>query len=242
MMRVIRFGIEGLMNSFRIPFFRTYHKSFLAPPKATIIGMLCNISLKSQKEFFEILDSEMVELSVVINSIEGRGKDLWRYKTLKSPDKGKRKDFSVVRRDKLYIPNYTVYLKIDDEALYQEILQNLKEPKNIPSLGLDDELITICDVEEIELVDNKNGRIDSLFLDKGVGYKAFVKEINRTIELPMSNITATKFIGFDKKGKRISREVTEEFRQVEFVNCEIEFENEVKSFVDSEFNHRLVLY
>ena len=81
-MRVIRFGVEGLMNSFRIPFFRTYHKSFLAPPKTTIIGMLCNISLKSQKEFFEILESEMIELSVVINSIEGRGKDLWSYKTI----------------------------------------------------------------------------------------------------------------------------------------------------------------
>jgi len=237
-MRVIRFGVEGLMNSFRIPFFRTYHKSFLAPPKATIIGMLCNISLKSQKEFFEILDSEMIELSVVINSIEGRGKDLWSYKTIDKKNRGK----SVIRRDKLYIPNYTIYLKIEDEALYQEILESLKEPKNIPSLGLDDELITICNVVEIDLNVNKSSRVDSLFLDKGIGYKAFVKEISRAIELPMSNITATKFMGFDKKGKRISREVTEEFRQVEFVNCEIEFESKVKSFVDSEFTHRLVLY
>jgi CRISPR-associated protein Cas5t len=204
--------------------------------------MLCNISLKSQKEFFEILESEMIELSVVINNIEGRGKDLWRYKTLKAPDKGKRKDFSVVRRDKLFIPNYTIYLKIEDESLYQEILENLKKPKNIPSLGLDDELIIICDVKEIELGNNESSRIDSLFLDKGIAYKAFVKEISKTMELPMSNVTATKFKGFDKKGKRISREVTEEFRQVEFINCEIEFQNKVKSFVDNELNNRLVLY
>ncbi|MCD6191827.1 MAG: CRISPR-associated protein Cas5 [Sulfurimonas sp.] len=237
-MRVIRFGVEGLMNSFRIPFFRTYHKSFLAPPKTTVIGMLCNISLKSQKEFFEILESEMIELSVVINSIEGRGKDLWSYKTIDKKNRGK----SVIRRDKLFIPNYTIYLKIEDEALYQEILENLKKPKNIPSLGLDDELIIICDVEEIELVNNESGRIDSLFLDKGIEYKAFVKELSCAIELPMSNVTATKFRGFDKKEKRISREVTEEFRQVEFINCEVEFEKEVKSFIDSELGHRLVLY
>lgn len=44
--------------------------------------MLCNISLKSQKEFFEILDKEVFEVSVVINEIKGRAKDLWSYKTL----------------------------------------------------------------------------------------------------------------------------------------------------------------
>jgi CRISPR-associated protein Cas5t len=226
------------MNSFRIPFFRTYHKSFLAPPKATIIGMLCNISLKSQKEFFEILESEMIEVSVIIDKIEGRGKDLWSYKTIDKKNRGK----SVVRRDKLFIPNYTIYLKIENEILYQEILENLKAPKNIPSLGLDDELIIIRDIEEIELSNNKSNRIDSLFLDKGIEYKAFVKELHSTIELPMSNVTATKFIGFDKKGKRIPREVTEEFRQVEFINCEIEFKDKVESFLDLEFNNRLVLY
>jgi len=237
-MRVIRFRVEGLVNSFRIPFFRTYHKSFLAPPKTTIIGMLCNISLKSQKEFFEILEKEMIELSVVINSIKGKGKDLWSYKTIDKKNRGK----SVIRRDKLFIPDYTIYLKIEDERLYQEILENLRAPKNIPSLGLDDELIVIRDVKEIALSSNEDNRIDSIFLDKGIAYKAFVKDINSVIELPMSNITATKFIGFDKKEKRISREVTEEFRQVEFINCEIEFQSDVESFVDNELHHKLVLY
>jgi len=237
-MRVIRFEIEGLMNSFRIPFFRTYHKSFLAPPKTTIIGMLCNISLKSQKEFFEILESDRIEVSVVINSIEGRGKDLWSYKTIDKKNRGK----SVIRRDKLFIPNYTIYLQIEEEELYQEILGNLKTPKNIPSLGLDDELIIIRDVQEIELDNIQSNKINSIFLDKGISYKAFIKEFSSTMELPISNITPTKFIGFDKKGKRISREISEEFRQVEFINCEIEFEKEVESFVDRELNHRLVLY
>ena len=237
-MRVIRFGVEGLINSFRIPFFRTYHKSFLAPPKTTVIGMLCNISLKSQKKFFDILERDMIKLSVVINTIEGRGKDLWSYKTIDKKNRGK----SVIRRDKLFIPKYTIYLKIEDNSLYQEILESLKNPKNIPSLGLDDELITISDVEEIDLIDNDSNRIDSIFLDKGITYKAFAKEVNSTIELPMTNITTTKFIGFDKKERRISREVTEDFRQIEFINCEIEFQNEIDSFVDSQLGHRLVLY
>jgi len=237
-MRVIRFEVEGLLNSFRIPFFRTYHKSFLAPPKTTLIGMLCNISLKSQKSFFEILDKEMIEISVIINHIEGRGKDLWSYKTIDKKNRGK----SVVRRDKLFIPSYTIYLKIEDKELYQEILESLKSPKNTPSLGLDDELIIIKNIVEVDLFSNNENKINSVFLDKDIEYKTFVKDITKAIEMPISNITATKFIGFDKKEKRISREATEEFRQVEFINCEIEFRENITSFLDNQLENRLVFY
>jgi CRISPR-associated protein Cas5t len=237
-MKIIRFKTKGLLNSFRIPFFRTYHKSFLAPPKTTVIGMLCNISLKSQKEYFEILDKELIELAVVIDEIKGKIKDLWSYKTLDKKNRGK----SVVRRDKLYIPSYTIYLKINEQALYQEILMCLKKPKSIPSLGLDDELITISDVAEIDLKDNINNKIDSVFLDKNIPYKAFIKDITQVVELPTANLTPTKFIGFDKKNKRIAREVKKEFRQVEYINCEIEFQNDVKSFIDNELDNRLVFY
>ena len=237
-MKVIRFRVEGSLNSFRIPFFRTYHKSFLAPPKTTIIGLLCNISLKSQKKFFEILERDTVQVSVVIDEIEGRGKDLWSYKTIDKKNRGK----SVIRRDKLFSPKYTIYLKIEDKALHQEFLEALKFPKNIPSLGLDDELIVVNDVSEINLANNDNCRVNSVFLDKGFSYKAFAKDISKVIEFPMSNVTATKFVAFDKKGKRISREIVEEFRQVEFINCEIEFENDIDSYKDIELNNRLVFY
>jgi CRISPR-associated protein Cas5t len=237
-MKVIRFRVEGYFNSFRVPFFRTYHKTFLAPPKTTIVGMLCNISLKSEKEFFEILDKELIEVSVIIDEIVGKSKDLWSYKTKDKKNRGK----SVIRRDKLFMPSYTIYLAIKDEKLYQEILDGLKSPKNTPSLGLDDELVLIKDVAEIEINSNKTDRIDSLFLNKLGNYRGYVKDITKVIELPIANVTPTKFVGYDKKGKQISREVKEEFLQVEFINCEIEFEESVKSFVDNELKHRLVFY
>jgi len=237
-MEVIRFRVEGLLNSFRVPFFRTYHKSFLAPPKSTIIGMLCNISLKSQKEFFGLLDSDSIRVSVIIDDIKGKTKDLWSYKTIDKKNRGK----SVIRRDKLFIPSYTIYLHIKDNILYKDILNSLKAPKNIPSLGLDDELIIIKDIKEIELEVNSNSRVDSVFLDKGIIYKAYIKDIKKPIEMPISNISPTKFIGFDKNGKQISREVKEEFAQIEFINCEVEFQDDVKNFIDREFNNRLVFY
>jgi len=238
-MRVLRFELEGLLNSFRVPFFRTYHKTFLAPPKTTIIGMLCNISLKSQQEFFELLDSKEIKVSVVIDSIDGRAKDLWSFKTLTKGNMGK----SVVRRDKLYLPKYIVYITTANHILFDEIYDALSTPKNIPSLGLDDELVVIKNIKDIsgKLYPNKTNRLDSVFLDKKYNYKAFVKNIDKPIELPTSNLVPIKFVAFDKKGTRISKESIEEYPQVEYINCEIEIDN-IESFVDSEKNNRVVFY
>jgi len=234
-MKSIRFTLEGVLNSFRIPFFRNYHKTFLAPPKTTIIGFLMNISNKTQKEFFEILDNETIEISVVIENIKGKTKDLWSYKTFDKKNRGK----SIVRRDKLYNATYLIYLKILDKDLYNEILQNLKNPKNIPALGLDDEIVTIKYLKEIELIDNPTNRIDSIFLDKGYNYKAFIKDREKFVELPTSFITPTKFEAFNK-GKRVAKNVKEEFKQIEFINCEIEID--AKSYLDEENGKRILFY
>lgn len=240
-MKVIRFGVEGVLNSFRVPFFRTYHKSFLAPPKTTIIGMLCNISLKPQKEFFEILENNLIEVSVVIEDIKGKSKDLWSYKTLDKKNRGK----SIIRRDKLFRAKYAIYLHINNKKLFNEIVDALEYPKNVPSLGLDDEIVTIffdSKKDVIELKENDSNIIDSVFLDKGIDYKVIIKDITKMVELPLSNITAIKFKAFDKKGRLISREAKEEFRQVEFINCQIEFKENVKSYIDEQLNNKLIFY
>ncbi len=240
-MKVIRFELEGLLNSYRVPFFRTYHKSFLAPPKTTIIGMLCNISLKSQNIFFDILNRNEIKVSVVINDIRGQTKDLWSYKTLKKVNMGK----SIIRRDRLFRAYYTIYLNIENKKLHEEILVNLKNPKNIPSLGLDDELVHIRNVKEITLCDDSSNKIDSIFLSKKhQRYKIFVKDIDRKVELPTSNLVSTKYKAYDDKGERISKESIKsyEYNQVEFINCQIEFENEVESFIDNELQNKLLFY
>ena len=244
-MKVIRFEVEGFLNSFKVPFFRTYHKSLLAPPKTTIIGMLCNISLKSQKDFFEILNEEKVSVSVVINNIEGKAKDLWAYKTLKSGSNNNR-GRSVLQRDRLFKSNYTIYLKITDDKLFNDFYNALKSPKNIPSLGMDDELVylkKIVDDTDINLRENKTSIVDSIFLDKEYKYKVKPKDITKDIVLPTFQQVPTKFKGFDKKGKRISREPISDFtfNQIEFINCEIEFESEVESFIDNK-NNRILFY
>jgi CRISPR-associated protein Cas5t len=237
-MKTIRFEVEGLLNSFRIPFFRTYHKTFLAPPKTTVIGLLCNISLKSQREFFEILNQELIDVSVVIDEIVGKTKDLWSYKTLEKKNMGK----SVIRRDKLFLSKYTIYLNIKEEKLFDEIFEALKNPKNTPALGLDDELICIKNVIVLDnLLCNPTKTVNSVFLNKSFQYKALIKNKNLSLELPTPNLTPIKFNAFDKKGIRISKEVLVEYPQVEYINCEIELEN-VMSYVDKEKENKVVFY
>lgn len=241
-MRIIRFNLNGFINSYKVPFFRTYHKSLLAPPKSTIIGMLCNISLKSQEKFFDILNNDKILVSVVINSIDGYAKDLWSYKTLKKDNtRGK----SVIQRDKLFNACYTVYLKADD-SLYNDIITFLKSPKNIPSLGMDDEIVNISKVfddSEFEITLDANNYVDSIFLDKGYSYKVKVKDSSKSIILPTFHEVTTKFKAFDNNGKFISREPIKEsiFNQVEFINCEIEFNQEVESYID-DLNNRIIFY
>lgn len=240
-MKVIRFEVEGFINSYAIPFYRTYQKSFLAPPKTTIIGMLCNISLKPQKEFFDILEKDLIQISVVINKIEGKIKDLWTYKNFKNKNRGK----GIIRRDKLFMPNYTVYLNIKDEELYDEILSNLKYPKNIPSLGLDDEMIFIKNIEEINLEKTDSNKVDSVFMQKEfLKYEIYIKNQDKDVELPISNKIPLKFKAFNEKGKRIPKEPLEDsrFYQTEFLNCQIKFNDYIDSFKDSDMKTNLVFY
>ena len=239
-MKVIRFEVEGVFNSFKVSFFRTYHKSLLGPPKTTVIGMLCNVAKKMQKEFFDILNEEKINLSIIINNIEGKVKDLWNYKTLDKNNRGK----NVLQRDKLYKANYTIYLNIANESLFNEIYNALKEPRNIPSLGMDDEMVLLKNIDIVTLEKNQTNIIDSVFLDKNFNYKVKIKDPSKPIMLPTFHQVPTKFNAFDKKGKFISREPIKEavFNQVEFINCEVEFFSEIKSFIDKEKNNRIVFY
>ena len=236
-MKVIRFEARGVLNSFRIPFFKTYHKSFLTPPKTTIIGLICNISLKSQKEFFEILNKDLIKTAVVLGELGGKSKDLWTYKLYEKKNYGK----SVIRRDKLYLTKYFIYLQIDDENLSQEIYQGLKNPKNIPALGLDDELVFINNVKIIELKDNLSKNIHSSFLTNQPKISNIIQiNENSHIEMPTFYNIPTKFEAYDKKGNRKSKEVKEQSLQVEFFNCSLEVKN-IQSYFDKELQFGVIL-
>jgi CRISPR-associated Cas5-like protein len=236
-MNVIRFKAEGILNSFRVPLFKTYHRTFLAPAKTNIIGMIANIMGKSERWYYEILNKNRIKVSVVINNIEGKTKDLWAYKTYKNKNYGR----SIIRRDRLYRAIYTIYLLIDSEELFKEILIALKFPKSIPSLGLDDELIKISEIEDkIQMCENKSGHLNSVFMDKGYSYDVIIEDQDKFVEFPMANETPLSFkVEISDKEFRKSRQAMDNFKQVEYLNCKIELKN-VTSYTDG--INRMVFY
>jgi CRISPR-associated Cas5-like protein len=237
-MKVIRFKAYGVFNSFRVPLFRTYHKSFLAPPKTTIIGMLANIMAVPEKWYYDVLSENIINVSVVIDEICGKAKDLWAYKTFES--KSGMHGRSVIRRDKLFKASYTVYLDINDEAIFNLILKALKSPSAVPSLGLDDEIVAIKDVEEIEMKQDEENIINSVFMDREYKYRVIPADGTKPIELPTSNLVPLKFEAVEgSKNKRGWRKPLDETRQVEYINCEVEID-EVDCFTDG--INRVVFY
>ncbi len=228
-MNVIRFKAEGILNSFRVPLFKTYHRTFLAPTKTNIIGMITNIMGKPERWYYETLNKDKIKVSVIINNIEGKTKDFWAYKVYKDKNDGR----SIIRRDRLYKAIYTIYLLIDSEELFEEILIALKFPKNIPSLGLDDELIKISEIEnKIQISENKSGYINSVFIDKGYSYDVIIEDQDKFIEFPIANETPLSFkVEISDEGFRKSRQAVDNFKQVEYLNCKIELKN-VTSYTD----------
>ena len=224
-MRVIKFKVEGVFNSFRIPFFKTYHKTFLSPPKTTIAGLLANISNKSQKEFFEMIGK--IKVGVIIENIDSKFKDLWKYKLYEKKNGGS----GIIRRDKLFNAVYTIYV-------YNFDIEYLKNPLAVPSLGLDDEMVRISNVEEIEFV-NKTSKIHSSFLCDEVKIKD-IKVLGDNFIMPTFHNVPIELIGFEKN-KRIPKKVKKEKLQVDFFNCEIEVEG-IEGYLDETTKKGVVLF
>lgn len=237
-MHIIKFKVEGVFNSFRVPFFRTYHKTFLAPPKTTIIGMLTNIMGKSEEFFYEILNQNVVKVSVVIDVINGKVKDLWTYKTFQS--KSGMHGKSIIRRDHLFNAKYTIYIMVKNDELGEDIYNALLYPKSIPSLGLDDEIVKIYDVRyDIEIKENKSNTINSVFMDKGYKYEVKIKDSSDTVEIPTANEVPLKYEIKNNKNTRSVRKNADVYKQVEFLNCYVEIKN-AKSFICG--NDKMIFY
>lgn len=236
----LKFCVEGIFNSFKVPFFRTYQKTFLAPPKTNVIGMIANILNKNEKWYYETLKNKSINISVVIDSIEGRTKDLWSYKTFEKKNDMHGK--SVIRRDKLYKSKYCIYCSFEDDKIYNEVYNGLKNPIGIPSLGLDDEMVRIFDIrgkDEFSLVENDEIRINSVFMDNGMEYKAFIKEDNKVLEFPTSNIVPLDYDVEFQNDSRGIRSPGLELKQVEFINFEIDIPK-MKKYSDGE--NKVVFY
>jgi len=156
-MKAIRFEVEGFVNSFRIPQTAVYQSTGLVPTKTNIVGMLANISAKFENDYYRMLKE--TRIGIVPLDIHSHFVDLWCFKKFKKGNQGR----AVLKREKLYLSKYRVYV-VADNGGYEELLDCLKHPKRIPSLGMDDELVNIKKVESIDMVKIESKEVHSVFI------------------------------------------------------------------------------
>ncbi len=145
-MPILRFELEGLVNSFRIPETATYQHTELTPKKTHIAGMIANIMGKTEGFYYNTL-LRSIRIGVIPLRLENLFVDLWQYKKWKKSNIG---GLAVVKREKLFKPSYLIYCETEDNDLFRDIKDSLKRPKRIPSIGLDDELVIIHSVKKVK--------------------------------------------------------------------------------------------
>jgi len=243
-MDIISFRAQGIFNSYKIPVFKNYHKTYLTPPKTMIIGMLCNIMDKWERYFYETLQDK-VDVCVVIESLGGTVKDLWWYKTLENKNRGK----SVIRRERNFCPIYRIYLQITDELVRNKIFQVLQSPQNTPSLGQDDEIIHITEVTQQSLEIWTQTVLHSSFAtDDAISFRMKDIDIGKQVIAPTIHRVYTRFTNpfsskTDNIQKRDYREVIEEKDIVEFYNTSIQIIHwSLKTFMDSQYWYNVSFY
>ncbi|MBE2900304.1 hypothetical protein DNK57_05735 [Methanothermobacter thermautotrophicus] len=165
-MEAVRFIIEGLINSFRIPQTSVYQLTYLAPTKTQVVGMLTNIMGKNEGDYYALLDKLRIGIvPLYINSIFN---DAWTFKKWKSSGAGR----DILQRERIYMGKFLIYVVTEDSNLLGEIMDYLMCPSRVPSLGMDDELVIIREPKRITMESRKSETVHSLFtLEEGMNFK-----------------------------------------------------------------------
>lgn len=163
-MKVIKFSVQGLLNSFRIPDFQTYQKTLMFPPKTTVCGMIGAALDWSPQEVNEKIIPE-IEIAICIKNLIGPVRDLWKIqKIIQKADLTKPGAVvidnhtyygAVMIRELLSQPHYIIYLKSRNQQLLELIFEKLQNPAWALSLGHDDELVLLKNLQWIEIIESQ---------------------------------------------------------------------------------------
>lgn len=225
-MKVVRFTLEGSMNSFRIPQTSAYQLTYLAPTKTQVVGMLISIMGKDENDYYNLL--RKLQVGIIPQRIDSLFTDYWTFRKLKPSNRGR----AVLRREKLYKTIYTIYVAAED-PLISEILNSLKTPKRIPSLGLDDELALIKNVKEIKMEKEDKKVVHSIFqFEEGMAFTPKISDISGMQIFPPRIVTTN----LEFENNAIPRKPINFIQIVEFAGMYCELASEKMFYVDQEKN------
>ena len=153
----IRLRVRGLFNSYRDPKTHKIHRTLPFPPRTTLVG-LAGAALGLSED---VLWGEYKDLQVAVvdiskeNSLHGVGRadDLIKYKKYKDSDV----ETSILIRELLYKSEYLIYYTSSKKNALEKIHEAFLHPKYALSLGRDDELIMLHEIEKVNLMPLESG-------------------------------------------------------------------------------------
>lgn len=223
-MNVVRFTLEGSMNSFRIPQTSAYQLTYLVPTKTQIAGMLTSIMGKCENEYYELL--RKINVGIIPKQVDSLFTDDWTFRKWKIAGSGR----DILRREKLYKSIYIVYV-FAENIIMDEIVNSLKNPQRIPSLGQDDELVLIKDIKEISMEQYEKTIVHSVFqFEEGMIFRPNFNKMPGIQIFPPRVVTTN--LEFDNN--QIPRRPINFIQIVEFVGVSCELDSKKTLYIDEE--------
>lgn len=139
-MQALRLDLEGDFNSFRLGRSLQYQRTYMFPPKPTVIGLLGAALGREDIQLAQLYNEILV--GIVLHSYEGLARDLWGITKLKA---ARSAEHAVVVREMLHHPTYSLYLAPSTEGTLK--LEDMKKTFANPAyplvLGRSDELVLL---------------------------------------------------------------------------------------------------
>jgi len=157
--RMLLCRFRGIFNSFRDPTYTVYHRTLPFPPKTTVCGMFgAALGLSPEEVNSQLLEGDPpgLEVAIIVDQVNGKAKDLWKIKKVAI---GEKKTEDVVRigdkyyygavivREMHFASQFTIYVRSEDASLLERLYCALRNPIWALSLGRDDELVRVLDLE-----------------------------------------------------------------------------------------------
>lgn len=137
--------------SFRVPETHIFQQTLPLPPVTTIIGILGAAAGLSFQQAMEYCDEKKIKFGV-IGEHEGRTKDLWKYRKIKSDAIIS----AVLLREYLYNLKLCIFFATEDEATDREIRKYFLDPVYALTAGNSDNLIKVERISEVSYTEIVN--------------------------------------------------------------------------------------
>lgn len=229
-MDAVRFIVEGLINSFRIPQTSVHQLTYLAPTKTQVVGMLTNIMGKNERDYYTLLDK--LGIGIVPLHINSIFNDAWTFKKWKSSGAGR----DILQRERIYMGKFLIYVLTQDSHLLDDVMRSLKYPSRVPSLGMDDEMVIIREPQKITMESREESTVHSVFtLEEGMKFRY------QPLATKVSNLFPPRVISVNLNfNNNVTPRKPTKFAQiVEFAGLSCEMSRNKDLYIDEEYHYNI---